>query len=243
MGCGPCAIINSYLASESSKPLNHLNGKTNLDKVQTLIDDYGSVPSIYYGDAQMAYSPTKGTTDIDLLAMINSLSRDCGLLSLVGEHVMRKSGESQEEFINRIQKCISTSIANGFHPLIIVRPVVAEYNASKKKYLWEGKSGHWVAIHRVGALDQQSSGFSIEYSDSLTGELKTGIAYSEMDRKAVVPLRFTIDEKGKHDWEWVPNTQTLTLFTPNMPLATKEAKWNERSFIAIRYLIYQPVEQ
>ena len=52
-------------------------------------------------------------------------------------------------------------------------------------------------------------------------------------------MSFTVDENDKEKWDWIASAQTLALFAPGMPLGTANANWNERTFIAARYLIYR----
>lgn len=240
MSCGPCALINSYLVAEASKPLSNLDGQSNLDKVRAFIADYGSAASIPYSRARTAYSRDNGACDVDLEAMIKRFSKDNQLPVPDGQYVARKKDESEADFLSRVQRLMASSIENGFHPLLSIRAMAAEYDEVKKKHVWNSKSGHWIAVHKVGELGNESLGFSVDFSDSLSGKLKTGMVFSEVTRKAIVPMSFKVNKAGKAIWEWVPNSQTLSLFSPGMPLGTRRAKWNERTFIAIRYLIYNP---
>ena len=80
----------------------------------------------------------------------------------------------------------------------------------------------------------------IKFSDSISGKMQAGVVYSDSGRPdADVPMTFIVNADGKEDWKWVPADRTLSLFAPTMPLGTKRANWYERTFIAMRYLIYR----
>ncbi len=239
-GCGPCAFINSLLASNTTKALSKLPEESNLGKVHNFIDAYGSAKSIPYGSARSAYSEANGTTDVDLTAMINRFFAASTLPSVEGAYLIRQETESRIDFVRRVQRALSQSIDNGFHPLISVRALAAERDEKRDQYVWNSKGGHWIAVHKVGEFGAESLAFSIDFSDSLSGEQRTGVIFAETARKSNVPMTFKVSQAGKEQWNWLSNTQTLTLFSPGMPLGTKRAKWNERTFIAVRYVIHRP---
>ena len=237
-GCGPCAFVNSLLGSNANA-LSKLPGESNVGKVQAFIADYGSPNSIPYGSGRSAYSAAHGTTDLDLTAMINRFFLNNKLPKVEGARVVRKKEESTADFVRRVQRILSESISNGFHPIVSIRALAVEPNEKRDRHVWNSKGGHWVAVHNVRNFGAERLAFSIDFSDSLSGEPKTGVVFAETARKSMVPMTFKVSQTGKEQWDWLSNTQTLTLFSPGMPLGTKRAQWNQRAFIAIRYVIHR----
>ena len=242
-GCGPCAVINSLQLSGNSRALNELNGKSGLEKTRAFIAEYGNIPSILYGDRRTAYSDDNGCADVDLTNMFNRFAKDNKLPLITGTHIQRNKNETAIDFVRRFRDTVSRSIDNGFHPILSVRALAAEYNKSINKHVWNSKGGHWIAIHSIKEIENDGASVTIQFSDSLSGELQSGFVYLDLNRPASVPLTFTVNQDGDVQWEWVKSSETLTLMSPGMPLGTKRAKWMERTFIAIRYLVYQSAEQ
>lgn len=242
-GCGPCAVINSLQFAQNSKALNALDGKSSLEKARSFIATYGNALSIPYGAARTAYSDANGTADVDLDSMVRRFFEDNKMPPVIGCHIQRKENETGTSFVKRFRDLVSHSIDRGFHPVLSVRALAAEYNKSEDRYFWSSKGGHCIAIHSIGKIGNKGLSVTIDFSDSLSGELQSGLVYLELDRPAQVPLTFTVNDKGNEQWNWVKNDETLTFIAPIMPLGTKRTKWMERTFIAMRYLIYQPVEQ
>lgn len=124
--------------------------------------------------------------------------------------------------------------------MLSVRALAAELNEQKNIHVWNSKGGHWIAIHSVGDLVNDGSSMSIEFSDSISGKRQTGTVFFNESRKASVPMQFDVDNTSNARWTWVTNQKTLELLSPQMPLGTKRVDWHQRTFIAVRYLIYKP---
>ncbi|PQO33438.1 hypothetical protein C5Y96_11380 [Blastopirellula marina] len=236
-GCGPCAVVNSLSMAKNAKVLALLEGDSLQDQAQSFINDFGDGESIPYGARRAAYTKENGVADVDLLQMLQKIWPQNQTPSVSGTYLNREDDESPEEFVKRCHALMSASIDRGFHPLLSVRAMAAEHNKKDDKYEWNSKGGHWIAIHAVGEVTSDQRGFTFSFSDSLSGKICTGYLYIDLERPAVVPLDFTADDKGTEKWNWVSNSKTLTLIAPDMPLGTKRAKWHERTFIAVRYLI------
>ena len=239
-GCGPCAFINSLHLANAAELLDALEGDTHLEKARAFIKRYGDAPSIPYRGARTAYSKDKGAVDVDFKSMLNRFAEDNSLPALEGEYIFRREQETATDFVKRFRDLVQSSIDRGFHPLLSVRAIAAEFDESRDKHVWNSKGGHFVAIHSVDAVGKDGLSFAIEFSDSLSGALCSGYLYMDLDRPAVVPMDFTVDQAGKEKWNWMSNENTLALVAPSMPLGTKRAKWNERTIISLRYLIYRP---
>lgn len=234
--CGACALVHSLTKAKNISALNKLEGQNSIEKAKGFIKRLDSLTSPVYNNLKPIYQPNSGIADIDLLIQINKLLIEASKPEVKGKFIQRAE-ESPKDFVKQTHKTLTDSIKNGFHPLLSIRAMAAEYSEKNKKFLWNSKGGHWVAVHKIGPLSKL--GFTITFSDSLTGEMKEGYINAELHRGAAVPMNFTVDEQGKEQWEWVSNEKTLQLTSPEMPLGTKRAKWHERTFIAIRYLIYR----
>lgn len=233
--CGPCAAVHSLYRSGSQNVLDRLSGQSKVEKAKSLIAKYGGMASIPYGERRTAYTKQNGATDVDMRAMVNRLLQDANEKEVVGTFLVREDEESEVEFVARVQRMVSESIGAGFHPLLSVRALAAEFDEKRDKPVWNSKGGHWIAIHDVQPLSKTE--FVFRFSDSIAGEELAGIAYLEQSRPAVVPITFTVDDDGKEVWNWIPNKKTLTIVSPGMPLGTKNAEWHERTLICARYLI------
>lgn len=236
-GCGPCALINSLKASRSKSILDALPGKLGAEKARSFIQKYGNVDSIPYGKARKSYTNENGTTDIDLLAMINTFARDIGSSELAGQYLLREEGQTAEQFLTEFREIVQSSISQGFHPMLSVRGLAAEYDKDREKHVWNSKGGHWIAIHSVGEVSRDQLSVVVDFSDSISGNRQIGLVSFNKHRSANIPMTFTVDKFGNTNWNWVANSQTLEITAPGMPLGTTDAKWNERTFIAVRYLI------
>lgn len=237
--CAPCSFVHSLSFAKNEKALAGLDGETNSQKAASFRDKYCKKPSPLYHSEKPIYQEKTGIADKDFLMVINQLFKESKDDEVKGDFLVKQESESPEQFIFRVHKTIQDSISKGFHPLISARALTAEYSEKSKKFLWNSKGGHWIAIHELSPLLKDSHGFSFKYSDSISAKLLEGYININLHRKAVVPMTFTVDEKGKEQWQWIPNDSTLELHSPGMPLGTRRAKWNERTFIALRFLIYR----
>lgn len=239
--CGPCAVINSLQLAKRTHLLSKLKGSTPLDKARDLISRYGSADSVQYGKRRTAYSEANGTSDKDLHVMLDQFLKDCQVSPLNGRHIVANE-TSEVELISAFREMVALSIDQGFHPLMSIRALSANLTEGEEKHTWNSLGGHWVAIHAIGKISSEGLSVPIEFSDSLSGELQTGLVVYNTSRLAEVPIQFTVDEQGSTNWTWVSNQKTLELVSPGMPIGTKRAKWHERTFIAIRYLIFRSGE-
>lgn len=237
--CGPCALINSLRAADKTELLNQLGEESDEEKARQFIEQYGNLVSETYGNRRTAYTVENGATDSDMQLMLNTFLKDQGLGPMNGQYVERVEDETNVAYVARIHELISQSLERGFHPLLSVRALAAEFGEDNGRFLWNSKGGHWIAVHEVGSISKDGLGFTIDFSDSLSGKNLTGYFYHEPYRKSTVPMTFTVDEEGNEIWNWKSSDQCMMLNSPGMPLGTARAKWYERTNIAIRYLIFK----
>jgi len=237
--CGPCAIVNSFEASGNKRLLKGLKGKTSIAKAQSFIDSFGGMDSGVYGKLKTAFAEVHGSTDTDLQMMLNAYLKKQRHPPMEGCYLLREQDQGVEDFVTNAQKLIKRSMDAGFHPLLSIRAVAAEYDDEKKKNVWNSKGGHWIAIHDVSDVSRDGLGFMLHFSDSISGKRLCGYVHLDKGRKARVPMTFTVDEQGKEQWSWVDSDRCLVIAAPGMPLGTVRAKWYQRTYIALRYLVYE----
>lgn len=239
--CGPCAIVHSFFFADNRQALEALQGETNTQKASWFCETFGTIDSVAFNGTRPAYLVKDGIADVDLHAMLDRFIADAQCDPVTGGPIRLNPDieEQQRDFVARVHRQIRESIDAGFHPLLSIRALAAQYSEERERPLWNSKGGHWIAIHGVEPLGDEGLGFLIHFSDSLSGERQTGYVMFNDHRRAVVPLTFTVDEEGNEVWDWVTNSQTLELVAPGMPLGTVRAEWHERTFIALRYLIYR----
>lgn len=238
MACGPCAVVNS-LTIAKSPALTKLPGETQLEKVRSFIEQFSSEDSLIYGKHRKVYSEKLGAADRDLRFMLSKFFEANGLGEVKGQYAVRDkdSSESKAAFVARAHRLLLESIETGFHPIVSVRAIAAEFNKQRDRHLWNSKGGHFVAVHEVGDLRDGSLSFPVVISDSGSGRLLTAYVYLDPARKSSVPMQFTADQDGKEVWSWERGENTLAILCPEMPLGTRNVMWYERTVIAVRYLI------
>ena len=237
MGCGPCAVINGLQAMNRNHLLESLNGDTALDKAKSFIDSYGGLPSKIYPDREV-YTEKHGMTDVDLKQALNTFLNKAEVSSVEGCYLVRHDDEEKKAFVKRVHGLLNDSLDLKFAPLLFVRPAVAEYDGERDQHLWNSKSGHIIAIESVGEISEDGLGFLIHFSDSLSGERLTGYVYLDTFRKCTVPMKFTVDDNGDEQWDWISGENCLMLTAPGIPLYTSKAHWYQRTYIALRYILY-----
>ena len=237
--CGPCAGLNSLIQAKNVRILDSLAGDSGLDKSRSFALHFGASDSSISGIHRTAYSDEHGTADADLSLMVNRLFQNSAAPGVASNYLVREAGETPSDFVMRVQSNFDASIRAGFHPLLSLRAVAAQYDKASESNSWNSMGGHWVAVHGVDAASDDGLSFVIHFSDSLTGEMQTGFVYFNKHRRAKVPMQFTVNSEGREEWNWVSITDALTLVAPGMPLGTRRAQWNERAFITLRYAIFQ----
>ncbi len=237
--CGPCAVVNSLSAAGRTELLSRLGDLDDDDRTRQFIKNYGSLTSKTYGARRTAYTVESGATDVDLQLMLSTFLEDQGLDPVEGKYVEREQDETDSAYVSRVHKLLFDSIEGGFHPLLSVRALAAEFGMDQGRFVWNSKGGHWIAIHEVSEVSNDGLGFTIEFSDSLSAQRLTGYFFHEPFRKSTVPMTFTVDENGKEVWDWASSDQCMMLNSPGMPLGTAKSKWYERTNIAVRYLIFK----
>ena len=237
--CGPCALINSLQRSNAQDMLDAVEGETDIEKAQWFTRVYGRLPSVVYTDDRHSYAQDTGIADQDLKYLVNHFLEDHDKPLVDGGYIVRNEMEADAGFVERIYSQIQTSLDAGFGPLLSIRALAAQKTEDPSRRVWNSLGGHWIAIHGVERIEDSPTSFLIHFSDSLSGKHQTGIVSLNLHRKAVVPMTFTLDEEKKEVWDWVSNVNTLELLAPDMPLGTTRADWDERTFIAIRYIVYQ----
>ena len=237
--CGPCALINSLLQSKDTPSLSMLAGTDPLDKARDFARRFGAGRSVAFGELRKAYSDENGTTDRDLLAMINRMRSEQGADPLSGQYLTKAPGETQRAFTQRIKRLIEDSIATGFAPLLSVRSVKAERNDAGE-YEWNGIAGHWVCIVGIEETGTADPLLVLRLADSLSGKIIGALLYNGEPRGAKVPMACEVGLDGKETWDWMQSDNCLFLSAPELTMGTNNAQWHERTYIAARFLISKP---
>lgn len=234
MACGPCAVINTLLQGDDEDSLQKLQGDTMLEKAKDFAERFGQEPSIDY-KGRTAYSEEEGSTDKDLLEMVNRFRAESNLPPMEGTYLERRQGEKQTVFENRVHFLIQRSIAKGFPPLLAIRSASVELREKTSEYLWYVHSGHWVSVVELTKVDDDIS--LIQVADPADGRLMNGTIFSPSPRGCLVPMTYEVDENDETEWDWVGGDSCFFLSMPAMKLGTHQKSFHERTIIALRYLI------
>ncbi len=217
-----------------------LKGVAPIDKARDFAKRFGDANSVVHGDRQKAYSEELGgVTDQDMQAMINRLFKMNKSTPVFGEYIVRKEKESSIDFTRRIKLMVKESIDAGFPPLLSVKSV----KASKSKdgeYLWNAIYQHWVCITEIQSAGDEA--LLIKLADSYSGKMITGFLYTADPRGSVVPMKYKTDADGNDIWNWENGINCMFLSAPKLPLGTQQANWNERTYIAARFLIMKQAD-
>jgi|GEM_PF-4698647 len=235
--CGPCAFVNSLTQAMSDAALKKLSGTNALQKAETFATVYGGVESMVYGPARTAYHAKHGIAHKDLLMIANRFAADADLPLFARELVRRNDKETPSAFLSRFERTINESIKAGFPPVLGVRSVAASKKDGAKIIQWHTISGHWVSVVGVERPSPDEDMLLMRFADSLSGKILTGLVHFE-PRNAVIPMTFTLNEKGKEQWTWIPANKGLFLSAPSMPMGTERAQWYQRSYLSLRGLIH-----
>ena len=242
--CGPVSVINSLLHARDTAALRFLEGEKPIEKARSFAARFGSSPSLVYGQPRPAYSETAGTTDLDLLAMVQALHRQLNKPAPAGLWLVRQPDESAAAFLARFEQTLQSSIQAGFPPLLSVRSAKADTPPDQAQddapIQWWGIYGHWVAVTAVHRLPTDDPLLTLTLADSLSGKQLGALVHAGHPRQAKVPMRFTVDAAGKEKWTWEGSDDCLFLCAPSLPLGTHKTDWHRRTYIAARYLIHLP---
>jgi hypothetical protein len=238
--CGPCAFINSLRFAGDEKALARLNGTTPEEKARHFISRYASAPSIYWKQDRKAYSKDEGINPTDLIGIINTFRKQQQQSDVEGQLLIKRNDENSAEFLDRIHRIISKSIAAGFPPILDIRSSVASKRGKSDKPLWYVLGGHWVCLVSVTKVESDNPLLMLRLADSYTGKIIGSLMCSAPPRKSKVAMRYRLDALGKEKTTWIESSECLFLSAPGMPLGTQKAKWEERTYLNARYLIWCP---
>lgn len=239
--CGPCAYVNSMLKSNDEALLRSLEGESPEDKARNFGREFGSVPSVYSGKPETAYSEEDGVTDRDFLAMINKMRIGSGRAEVSDNYLLREIDETPTEFLRRIESVISKSIDSGFFPLLdLRRSKVALDDDGRMR--WNKISGHWVCV--VGVQFVADDLLIIRVADSDLGGVVSLVLHCDVLGEALTPMSLNYSDKGVLKWDWEKSGRCLTACSSILSVGKNKAKWFERSHLAACYIIvYDGLEQ
>ncbi len=238
MACGPCALYNGLLAGDARHiaAAHSLQGHDHTERISSLIEEYGESPSVIFGPKRPRYHPVHGTYSADLLALGNDFRWSHALPPATGIMLDRRSEETRDHHLRRVHSILSQSTSP---PLVEMRSFVADQKPSGEA-LWDGINGHLMAVVSVDPIPSTGpvSGFQIHCADSYTGRVVPVFVAVERFRAYRSTKSFTLDKNGKEVWTWHSELSPyLVLTVPDLSLATSDADWNERTYVALTWVM------
>ncbi|HVJ66849.1 MAG TPA: hypothetical protein VM510_02630, partial [Caulifigura sp.] len=166
MACAPCAVLN--MAANGSEDLKRcafaLPGNAPEQRVQSLIEQYCSKPSVVYSDKRTRYTAKHGIAPEELADVVNDFLDSKADVQVAGSYLDRLKNEPAEKHLRRIWSLFRKSLDAGVPPIIEIRSFAARPSGSDFK--WEGLMGHFVVVTELDPIGEGEKGFRFRFADS-----------------------------------------------------------------------------
>ncbi len=239
--CGPCALANALLNGDAAcrHAFNSLPGSNPAQRVDALIRQYGSKPSETYGSRRGRFVYGAGLTCEDMPFLANDVLAAANLARVRGDWLDQTPNEDERAHLQRVHGMFKAALARGLPPVVEVRAFCANSNASKPA--WLNVYAHWLALIGLEPLElpPKSSGFSCRFADSFTGRVIPGFASAERFRPFMATRGFSLQVNGDKDWHWLSGHPYVLISLPDVPLDLEGRPWQERSVVALTYLVHR----
>ncbi len=240
MACGPCSLANALTHGDAAgrRAFASVAGSTPLERVETIIQQFGDKPSEKYQGRQPRYSETDGTTTEDLPLLANDLLRSLKLAEVDGHWLNVREGENGRAHLRRLHGLFSDAMAAGFPAIVEVRSFGAN-TAAPKGPVWDGLLGHWMPVVGVepAVLPARATGFVCRFADSVSGTVIDGYAHAELHRPFTATHGFTLNADGTKKWDWITGYPYILLQAPDLGLNTQTRLWHERTYFSMNYAV------
>lgn len=240
MACGPCALANALVHGDAGgrRAFASLDGSTSLERVETIIREFGGKPSEWYHGQRTRYSETDGTLPEDMSLLVNDLLSSLKLPGVSAQWLNVHEGENGRAHLRRLHGLFSGALAAGLPALVEVRSYGAD-TAAPGGPVWNGLRGHWMPVIGMepAVLPPQATGFVCRFADSVSGTVIDAYAYAELHRPFTATHGFKLNEDGTRKWEWITGYPYILLQAPDLGLNTQTRLWHERTYLSMNYLV------
>ena len=235
--CGVCALLNALkFGGEAERTAAaKIKGSNDEDRVQTIIEVYGHVPSDAYPE-RSRYREDEGMCDREMLGMVQDFLTQNGLGRIEGGYLDRAKEEPVGTHLRKVHAKLRRSLDLGFPPIVLIRSFAAEPDSKfEAGYSWGGLCGHWVSIVSLPEkLEPDAISFVMQVADSASGRLQECFVHEEQFRNFTAAKGDT----RTYTWPTVPRP-FLVVTTPGIGLYTAKVPWFLRSNVVLSYGIYR----
>jgi hypothetical protein len=238
--CYPAALYNSLAngSFETRRLIAGLPGDTDSERVQFLIAEHGSVPSISYAGTRSRYAVDSGITSEDAVEFLGDVLAESTGPPVSGRYLERTEGERQNDHLSRVHEMLNSSLERDFLPVLAFRSFAAKASPQSEAKSWHGLSGHAVALLQVQKfLEPTDSGFWIRFADSITGQVEQAFVYSERNQNFTATRGFTLAQDGALEWNWISDFPYLLVEAPGLSVLTEREPWNVRTIVTLQHAI------
>jgi hypothetical protein len=245
-GCGFAAVLNCLLFGPASSKavFKSLFGKTNSERIQYLMTEYGSRPAKEHISGIRLRKDGIGCQD--LRDLYNDVRHDYGLPGLSAEYLNRGENETQQQLLKRVHRLLRESLRQGEPPLISLRSETAHWNRtlsttvlelagqdpSEDGYLWHGLMAHYVTVVGVPEVPNLDGSFALDYLDPDDGMKRQLLLYSDV-------RNFAARKGTEKDGEWLRDRPFLAIASGSIHLLTQRQVWSNRTQIYLQFAIYK----
>lgn len=238
--CGPCAIFNAFQFGGASLNTlaSTLPGDTSADKVRSLIQMYGSKPSVNV-HGQPRYLPDGGMSDADLVPFINDWLADKDASLIKGERLTIQNNETPKGNLQRVYNELSYSLAAGFPPVVNLQ----SYSERKNffHHYWKWMDGHFVTVVAVQKeLPKDASKFCMSVADSQSGRVLQVFVSAGENNSSTSLAKNEMRRSGKMVIPPAQGASFLTIRSPKLEaiLTGHDAK-SQRTICVLQYIAHR----
>lgn len=173
-GCGPVSLLNAYRLSTQQWRHAASSKLPRVDEVKQfnyLTRRFGFRRSrSVYGHKR--WNDQSGMQVLDLRDLANDFHKVCKLPKLSHASLFLMKDESFDDLITRSHQRITTSLNNGFTPILNLSRFSRE-KMRRGSYRWAKSHSHFVTV--IGVSDIENQQFTIDYIDPWGGRKLQGV--------------------------------------------------------------------
>ncbi len=230
--CGCAAILNclTFGTAAEQNSVSLMPGRTNVEHLQYLIDNFGKVKSGFYPEGDR-WRPD-GICSGDLKDMYNDFRRQAGLEPLTGMFLDRNPKETDKAFLERVHGLMLNSLLKGEAPILHVRSEVVRWHEEKNAYMWEGLYSHFITVIGVPEFTNPDGSFAVDFLDPQDGSQREMFVYVDV-------RNFSAQKNGADKSEGLNDRPFLSAACGKLYLKTHKELFWARSEIYLHYGIFK----
>lgn len=232
--CGPATVMNflKYGGPEFAPAYESLVGRDDATKMRFLVDRF-------FRNRPSLVNPTlfrwgvHGVDSEDLAAGLNELLDESGIAPLRSLAPTREEGEKDSDFLARIHREMSRSLANSRPMILGLRSYyVKRREENDLEPHWEIAGAHFVMVEGIGEL-QPGLGFELRVLDPWKARRSAIFLHAEANGQDFLALRGNLETGA-----WLGGRSFLQVLAPALPtLRPTGLEWSERYLVTANFLI------